>query len=98
MTTDAAGRTRQVDLSVGIVVALALTASLTAVVGQDAERAAEQRLAERAQELRAGEGRRAQDVASSPRAEARRAPPAAGMVQAPAPTRRVVVVRRSRAS
>jgi CTP:molybdopterin cytidylyltransferase MocA len=98
MTTDAAGRTRQVDHSVGIVVALALAGSLWAVVGHDAERAAEQRLAERAADVAVGERPRAQGVATSSRAEGRRAPPVEGMVQAPSPARRVVVVRRSRAS
>ena len=96
MTTDAAGRTRQVDHSVGIVVALALAGSLWAVVGHDAERAAEQRLAERAEDARGGQ--RVQADLASPRAQGRRASPVAGMVQAPSPARRVVVVRRSRAS
>ena len=96
MTTDAAGRTRQVDHSVGIVVALALAGSLWAVVGHDAERAAEQRLAERAADVALGESPRARDVATSPRAEARRAPPVAGMVQAPSPARRPGTVRRIR--
>lgn len=99
MTTDPADRTRQVELSVGIVVALALTAALLTVVGHDTTLAAERRLAEREAEATAWTERAdAARTGQAARADGPVVAPVAGLVAAPAPPRRVVVVRRSRAS